>query len=75
MSEKPNRRGKGAPRITFDATPHLVEQIKKRAVRERSTIRLMMLDALKAYGFDIPDEDMVLDRRLSNPGRPKSKAA
>ena len=37
--------------------------------------RLMMLDALKAYGFDIPDDELVHDRRLLNPGRPRSKAA
>lgn len=76
MSDKPRRpRKHPGPRIAFDVPGYVLEQVKDRALKERATIRIFMLDALKAYGIDIKDEDFIADRRLLNRGGRASKVA
>ena len=63
---KPRR---GEPRIVFDAPLDLIEQVKQRAVSRQSTVRTIMIEALKAYGFTVTEKDLARDRRTTNSGR------
>jgi hypothetical protein len=70
MSQPQKRkRPKAPPRIIFDAPPQLIDQVKARALRERMTLRLYMLTLLKREGFDVPENELVIDRRMLNAGR------
>ena len=50
-------------RLTVMLPVDVVDEIKLRAVKERTTIRVIVLRALKAGGFDVP-EDELIDRRV-----------
>ncbi len=58
--------------IAFPITETLHYAVKLRAVQERTTVKAVMMKALKAVGFDVPDDELV-DRRAGRAGRPKGR--
>lgn len=58
--------------IAFTIAEPLHYAVKMRAVQERTTVKAVMLKALKLAGFDVPDDDLV-DRRAGRAGRPKGR--
>jgi hypothetical protein len=55
-------------RITLDAPQYLIDELKIKAVRERTTVRFLFMKALLAQGYDITERDMIEDLR-----RPKGR--
>ena len=58
--------------VAFSIAEPLHYAVKMRAVQERTTVKAVMLKALKLAGFDVPDDDLV-DRRAGRAGRPKGR--
>lgn len=54
--------------ISFPVSEPLHTALKVRAAQERTTVRGMMMQGLKALGFDVPDADLT-DRRPGRSGR------
>lgn len=54
--------------ISFPVSEPLHIALKVRAAQERTTVRGMMMQGLKALGFDVPDADLT-DRRPGRSGR------
>ena len=58
--------------ISFPMTGQLHFAVKMRAVQERTTVKAVMMKALKLAGFDVPDDELV-DRRAGRAGRPRGR--
>lgn len=58
--------------VAFAIAEPLHYAVKMRAVQERTTVKAVILKALKLAGFDVPDDDLV-DRRAGRAGRPKGQ--
>ena len=58
--------------VAFSIAEPLHYAVKMRAVEERTTVKAVILKALKLAGFDVPDDDLV-DRRAGRAGRPKGQ--
>jgi hypothetical protein len=58
--------------VSFPMAEPLHYAVKMRAVQERTTVKAVMMKALKAVGFDVPDDELV-DRRAGRAGRPKGR--
>ena len=58
--------------ISFPLAEPLHYAVRMRAVQERTTVKAVMMGALKAIGFDVPDDELV-DRRAGRAGRPKGR--
>lgn len=58
--------------ISFPLAESLHFAMKMRAVQERTTIKAVMMKALKLAGFDVPDDELV-DRRAGRAGRPRGR--
>lgn len=54
--------------VSFPVSEPLHIALKVRAAQERTTVRGMMMQGLKAIGFDVPDADLA-DRRPGRSGR------
>ena len=75
MDRKDGEDGKGevqqktcrAPvkKVTVELPDYVVDELTLRAVqtKPRQTVRYVILDALRAYGLTVKDEDMVQDAR------------
>jgi len=80
LSHGPQDAGHGEPpvddvrqvTVAFSIAEPLHYALKMRAVQERTTVKAVMLKALKLAGFDVPDDDLV-DRRAGRAGRPKGR--
>ena len=55
--------------IAFPVPETLHTALKVRAAQERTTVRGMVMKALKMLGLDVPDAEMA-DRRIGRTGRP-----
>ena len=55
--------------VAFPVPESLHTAIKVRAAQERTTVRGMVLRALKLLGFDVPESELG-DRRIGRSGRP-----
>lgn len=44
--------------VNFQADPALWEAVRKRASDEDTTVRAIMMRALKSIGFAVPDDDL-----------------
>lgn len=55
--------------VAFPVPETLHVAIKVRAAQERTTVRGVLLRALKALGLDVPDAELG-DRRIGRAGRP-----
>ena len=58
--------------ISFPMAEPLHYAVKMRAVQERTTVKAVMMKALKLAGFDVPDDELV-DRRAGRAGRPRGR--
>ena len=58
--------------VAFSIAEPLHYAVKMRAVQERTTVKAVILKALKLAGFDVADDDLV-DRRAGRAGRPKGQ--
>lgn len=58
--------------ISFPMAEPLHFAVKMRAVQERTTVKAVMMKALKLAGFDVPDDELV-DRRAGRAGRPRGR--
>jgi len=56
--------------LSFPVPEALHHALKLRALQERTTARAMVLQGLKAIGFEISDDELT-DRRAGRAGRPK----
>lgn len=54
--------------VSFPVSEQLHIALKVRAAQERTTVRGMVMQGLKAIGFDVPDADLA-DRRPGRSGR------
>lgn len=52
------------PNLTVRLPDYLQQAVRIRAVSERTTVRLVILRALRGAGFEIHDEDMTDDRGI-----------
>ena len=57
--------------VSFPVSETLHYALKMRALQERTTVRGMVMKALKGAGLDVPDSELI-DRRPGRAGR-KSK--
>jgi hypothetical protein len=80
-AQEPNRAGDGGPppddeprqvTVAFSIAEPLHYAVKMRAVQERTTVKAVVLRALKLAGFDVPEDELV-DRRAGRAGRPKGR--
>ncbi len=55
--------------IAFPVPEALHTALKVRAAQERTTVRGMVMKALRMLGLDVPDADLA-DRRIGRAGRP-----
>lgn len=58
--------------ISFPMAEPLHYAVKMRAVQERTTVKAVMMKALKLAGFDVPDDELI-DRRAGRAGRPRRR--
>lgn len=56
----------------FTAPDYVWDQVRARAVDGRTTVRAVMMRALKQAGFNVEEDDLD-DRRAGNPGRPPNR--
>ena len=56
--------------LSFPVPEMLHHALKLRALQERTTARAMVLQGLKAIGFEVSDDELT-DRRAGRAGRPK----
>lgn len=56
--------------VAFPMTLTMHTALKVRAAQERTTVRGMVMQGLRALGLEIPDEDLS-DRRPGRVGRPR----
>jgi len=54
--------------VSFPVSEPLHIALKVRAAQERTTVRGLVMQGLKAIGFDVPDADLA-DRRPGRSGR------
>ena len=54
--------------VSFPVSETLHYALKVKAAQERTTVRGMVMKALKAVGLDVPDADLI-DRRPGRAGR------
>ena len=54
--------------VAFPVSETLHYALKMRALQERTTVRGMVMKALKGAGLDVPDADLI-DRRPGRAGR------
>jgi hypothetical protein len=59
---KPTPRDKWV-RLTIELPPEAVDQLKERALRNRTTVRFLIMKALRSANIRIRDADMVEDGR------------
>ena len=52
------------PNLTVRLPEYLQQAVRMRAVQERTTVRLVILRALRGAGFEIADNDMTDDRGI-----------
>ena len=55
--------------VAFPVPEALHTALKVRAAQERTTVRGMVMKALKTLGLDVPDAELA-DRRIGRAGRP-----
>lgn len=58
--------------ISFPVSEPLHYALKTRALQERTTVKAVVMRALKAIGLDVPEEELS-DRRTGRAGRPKGR--
>lgn len=56
--------------VSFPMSEPLHYALKTLALKERTTVKAMMMRALKAIGLEVPDDELT-DRRSGRSGRPK----
>lgn len=69
---RPDDDGRRQVTISFPLAESLHFAMKMRAVQERTTIKAVMMKALRLAGFDVPDDELV-DRRAGRAGRPRGR--
>lgn len=57
--------------VSFLMPRRLHRSVKVRAAQEGTTVRGMVMRALRAHGFEVPDDELV-DRRPGRAGRRRS---
>jgi hypothetical protein len=60
----PRRLRAEEPNLTVRLPEYVQQAVRLRAVREKTTLRLVILRALRGAGFEIRDEDMTDDRGI-----------
>jgi hypothetical protein len=70
--KKPRDLPEAEERLTMTVPPRVMREIKRRAFERDSTVRAIVLHALKADGISV-DEAALRDRRGSLEGPTKSK--
>ena len=53
-------------RMTLDAPQYLIDEIKIKAAQERTTVRFLLMKALRAQGYHVDEPDMIEDLRKKN---------
>lgn len=54
----PNDADQKLKQVSFQADPALWEAVRKRASAEDTTVRAIMMRALKSFGFAVADADL-----------------
>jgi hypothetical protein len=51
-------------RLPMEVPEYVIDSLKKRAAKDKGTsVRFVVLSALKAYGIEVDDEELVKDKR------------
>ena len=58
--------------VSFSMSEPAHFALKTRALHERTTVKAVVMKALKAFGIEVPDDELV-DRRAGRAGRPKGR--
>lgn len=58
--------------VSFPMSEPVHFALKTRALQERTTVKAVVMKALKAFGLDVPDNELI-DRRAGRAGRPKGR--
>lgn len=58
--------------VSFPMSEPVHFALKTRALQERTTVKAIVMKALKAFGLNVPDDELI-DRRAGRAGRPKGR--
>jgi len=62
-TEKSDQELRQTEKLTIVIPGYLMDALRLGAASERTTVRHLVMSALRAYGYDIAEEDMVSDGR------------